>query len=115
MTYKPCTQCGKCCIKYPALSADGLDLLRWQYNKRDDILARAFTIHPFGADLWLTKSGYEAHRCPFLRKRINQQKYDCTCYEDRPNVCRGYPYDYDQMRRDHCEMIGENEWIKNDR
>lgn len=44
-------------------------------------------------------------RCPWLRKLPGQSKYICRIYHDRPEDCRHYPVDIDQMVRDECEML----------
>ena len=44
-------------------------------------------------------------RCPWLRKLPNQNKYICRIYYDRPDDCKYYPVNIDQMVRDECEML----------
>ena len=44
-------------------------------------------------------------RCPWLRKLPNQEKYICRIYHDRPDDCRHYPVNIDQMISDDCEML----------
>ena len=44
-------------------------------------------------------------RCPWLRKLPNQSRYICRIYYDRPDDCKYYPIDIDQMIRDECEML----------
>jgi len=44
-------------------------------------------------------------RCPWLRKLPNQNRYICRIYYDRPDDCKQYPVNIDQMVRDECEML----------
>ena len=44
-------------------------------------------------------------RCPWLRKLPGQEKYMCRIYYDRPDDCKHYPVDIDQMLGDGCEML----------
>ena len=44
-------------------------------------------------------------RCPWLRKLPGQDKYICRIYFDRPDECKSYPVNIDQMIRDKCEML----------
>ena len=44
-------------------------------------------------------------RCPWLRKLPNQNKYICRIYHDRPDDCRHYPVNIEEMARDECEML----------
>ena len=110
---KPCTQCGRCCLNQNymnTLQASGDDVKRWRRQGRIDILLHAEVIgpahNPF-ADLWFKMDGSEVKRCPFVRKVRDQDRYLCTIYETRPEVCRGYPYSAEQ--RDECEMIEPND------
>jgi Fe-S-cluster containining protein len=98
----PCTNCGKCCTN-PAymgtLTATEQDVRRWRREGRQDILrfvevlGRAGKSLPGGdfADLWIDQeTGMERERCPFVRKVRGQNRYLCTIYETRPQVCRDY-------------------------
>jgi len=50
-------------------------------------------------------TGKQMVRCPWLRKLPDQDKAVCGIYNDRPDDCRHYPVDIDQMIRDECEML----------
>lgn len=109
---KACTQCGRCCTNprfMGSLQATGDDILRWQVEGREDILAYAVILgHPDDpfADLWVSpRTGEEASRCPFVRKIRGQDKYTCTIYDTRPQVCRDYPQHVSHMRSVDCEML----------
>ena len=104
---KDCNQCGKCCINYPygLGCATDADLARLEAAGRDDVLAWIPKTVP---DYWISPiTGNEADRCPWLRKMPNQQKYKCLIYDVRPDVCRIYPVDIEQMLKDKCEMLEE--------
>ena len=85
----PCTNCGKC----------------W---RRGDILRFAAVLgepdDPY-ADLWVDRfAGVERERCPFVRKVRGQNRYLCTIYETRPQVCRDYvPWSGED--NDVCEVV----------
>ena len=101
---KSCTQCGKCCTNESfmgTLSASYEDVERWEVEGRDDILAWESAY-----DLWISpRTGYEASRCPFVRKVRGQEKYKCMIYDTRPEVCRQYPTRVDHMAFVGCEML----------
>ena len=101
---RQCTQCGKCCLKYSAGglgSATELDLLIWEFE-RPEILKYT----DFLGDLWISPiTGEEMGRCPWLRKLPKKERYKCRIHDVRPETCRGYPVDIDQMISDGCEML----------
>ena len=51
------------------------------------------------------KTGEQVERCPWLRKEPNQEKYTCDIYDNRPEDCRLYPSNIEEMERDECEML----------
>ena len=57
------------------------------------------------------KSGKLLERCPFLRLEENHKtsrvKYSCDIYYDRPDDCKYYPSNVQEMILDGCEMIEE--------
>ena len=102
-----CTGCGKCCTNASymgSMAATPEDMRRWRKEERDDILQYASELpHMGSADLWIhPDSGRELTRCPFVRK--SGARYICKIHETRPEVCRGYPYHYDQMTDIGCEI-----------
>jgi Fe-S-cluster containining protein len=102
-----CNGCGKCCLNsgyMGSLTASKEDVRRWKKEERYDILKYVTEIFPGLYDLWV-KDGEESSRCPFVRKRPNQQTYRCTIYETRPEVCRLYPQSAHQMTEIDCEII----------
>ena len=57
-------------------------------------------------------TGKQMERCPWLRKLSNQDKYICDIYYDRPDECKHYPVTIDQMVKDECEMLEEQDLAK---
>lgn len=99
---KDCNQCGKCCIHYSdgGLSASPDDLEHWETNRLD------IAEYASGGKIWIDpKTGEQLLRCPWLQKLPDQDKYICRIYYDRPDDCRYYPVDIEQMLRDECEML----------
>jgi len=103
---RACNQCGKCCLKYNGDdwlgSASEADMLFWLMRKPevleyvDDALR----------NLWTSPvTGRKMQRCPWLRKLPNQEKFTCRIHNVRPEVCRDYPIDIDQMISLDCEML----------
>ena len=99
---KDCNQCGKCCIVYAdgGLSASQQEIDAWEEN-RPDILA-----YVRNGQIWFNpETGERLSYCPFLTKDAGQKKYSCSIYDDRPDDCRLYPSNIDEMVRDQCEML----------
>jgi Fe-S-cluster containining protein len=78
-----------------SLSATSEDVERWMEEGRVDILRFVSILGhnnaglPF-ADLWIDERGVERSRCPFVRKVRGANRYLCSIYETRPQVCRDY-------------------------
>lgn len=103
---KDCNQCGKCCVHYAdgGLSASQDEIDSWEDNRPD--IAR----YVRGGKIWISPvTGEQLLRCPWLRKLPRQDKYICRIYHDRPDDCRYYPVDIDQMIRDGCEMLEDRD------
>ena len=99
---KNCNQCGKCCIKYSnaQLSAEAHEIKTWDAERPD--------IHQYVKDgeIWFDpQTGEQLSLCPFLRKEPNRNIYSCSIYLHRPDDCRYYPTNIEEMIRDECEMI----------
>jgi uncharacterized protein len=113
----PCTQCGRCCTNESymrTLYATSEDVKRWRREKRYDILRFVYVLGDIDdptddppADLWIDSEARanqnpERSRCPFVRKIRNTNRYTCTIYETRPQVCRDYePWN----GNDVCEVV----------
>jgi uncharacterized protein len=104
---RPCTQCGKCCLKYGAeLDTVEVKVIHVWRRKRPEIAQWAGWAGGDLYDLWVSPTTHEdVKRCPWLRKPPNQEKYTCRIYAMRPQVCRNYPVDIEQMVQDGCEML----------
>ena len=96
------------------MQANADDVKRWRRQKRNDILQYAYIYGPKlsndswipFADLWISPRTDESmRRCPFVRKVRGADRYTCTIYETRPQVCRDYPIYVDHMKFVDCEML----------
>lgn len=103
---KECNSCGKCCIKYSngALSASKQEIELWE------VFTPAIAEYVHQGKIWADpKSGKLLELCPFLRQEANdeasQGKYSCDIYFDRPDDCKYYPSNVQEMILDECEMI----------
>ena len=121
---KPCTQCGRCCTNphfMGTMEASASDIARWRKDDRQDILQYA-DVHDWKpgsageamgfafADLWMSpRTGNDMLRCPFVRKVRNQDRYTCTIYDTRPEVCREYPTNVSHMQFVNCEMLEDGD------
>lgn len=99
---KNCNSCGKCCEKAGngGLSASAAEAEWWEIHRPD--------IFRFvdGNRIWVDPATSEYFaRCPWLRESSDGKTYSCDIYHDRPEECRHYPLDIDQMVRDECEML----------
>jgi Fe-S-cluster containining protein len=60
-------------------------------------------------EIWADpKTGKLLELCPFLRLESggkSQVKYSCDIYFDRPDDCKYYPSNVQEMILDECEMI----------
>jgi len=103
---KECNQCGKCCTKYGngGLSATANEIEYWEIF-RPDIFS-----YVDGGNIWISPvTGELLEKCPWLRKMPNQDKYTCDIYHDRPDDCKVYPVAIDQMVKDDCEMLEDQD------
>ena len=105
---KECNSCGKCCIKYSngALSASKQEIELWE------VFTPAIAEYVHTGEIWADpKSGKLLELCPFLRLEeshiTSRVKYSCDIYYDRPDDCKYYPSNVQEMILDGCEMIEE--------
>ncbi len=99
---KQCNQCGKCCILYGngGLSASVEDIAVWE-RQRPELLN-----YVVDGKIWVDPdTGVQLTYCPWLQKAAGQDKYTCQIYHHRPEDCRHYPVDINDMLRDDCEML----------
>ena len=103
---KACNSCGKCCIKYSngGLSASQADIDLWAS------LRPTLSSYVRDGKIWMDPdSGKQLELCPWLRKEPNQSEYRCAIYFDRPEDCRVYPATVDDMIKDECEMLEDQD------
>ncbi len=103
---KDCNSCGKCCVKYSngALSASKQEIELWEIFNPDI----AEYVHK--GEIWADpKSGKLLELCPFLRQEKEGAPYMCDIYLDRPDDCKYYPSNVQEMILDGCEMIEESD------
>jgi Fe-S-cluster containining protein len=106
---KECNQCGKCCINYGSggLSATVSEIDQWETYRPD--IARFVR----DGEIWFSpETGKQLARCPWLQKSPGQGKYVCSIYYDRPDDCKYYPVDIEQMIRDECEMLEPRDLLR---
>ena len=101
---RPCNGCGKCCdsVGNGGLSASSAHIEHWETHRPD--IAR----YARGSRIWVDpESGEYLSSCPFLVRsgQTGAPATSCAIYEDRPEECRHYPVDVDQMVRHDCEML----------
>lgn len=97
---KNCNQCGKCCRKYAdgGLSASADEIAGWQLFNPN--IARYVN----AGEIWCDPdSGQALTYCPFLA--FEQGLAVCAIYHDRPDDCRHYPVNLQDMQADECEML----------
>ena len=107
-----CERCGSCCLQFGGTNfADEADLRRWLKEERIDILQYAcgwndwcnevFRDYPelvieyltesLNAEFWFDpRTGNELSICPFLKKRYRKQQFKCSIHETKPQTCREY-------------------------
>ncbi len=99
---KSCNSCGKCCetAGNGGLSASPEDIDRWEEHRPD--IAR----YVQDGKIWIDpETGDYFARCPWLKEAPSGVGTFCAIYEDRPEDCRHYPIDIEQMVRHGCEML----------
>ena len=99
---KDCNQCGKCCTYYGdgGLSASASEIDRWE-DHRPDIFR-----YVKDGNIWVhPDTGEPLTSCPWLEQLPGRKKFGCRIYADRPDDCRYYPVEIEQMLRVECEML----------
>lgn len=82
-----CTKCANCCRESkPEFSQEEVDRLARRFEMTREQLIQKY-LEPAEHHLtWTTRT----KPCPFLKDNL------CSVYEDRPAVCKGYPYLYEK-------------------
>lgn len=99
---KECNQCGKCCIKYSdgGLAATADEIQWWETFQPE--IARYVS----DGKIWMDpETGLQLKVCPWLNRSPDDRKYTCAIYHNRPDDCRHYPVNIEQMVADECEML----------
>jgi len=99
---KDCNQCGKCCIHYGngGLSATTSEIEWWE------VFRPQISEYVRNGEIWMDpNTGQRLASCPWLQKAPDETKYTCKIYHDRPDDCRHYPVNIEQMINDECEML----------
>lgn len=92
------------------MSATESEIDWWETN-RPEIFS-----HVSDGRIWFSPvTGKQMVRCPWLRKLPNQNKYICRIYFDRPDECKHYPVNIDEMVRDGCEMLEPRDLVNRKR
>jgi Fe-S-cluster containining protein len=99
---KQCNQCGKCCIKYSdgGLAATVEEIAWWEEFQPE--IARYVS----GTKIWMDpETGQQLETCPWLEVSPDNKLFSCAIYHNRPEDCRHYPVNIEQMVVDECEML----------
>jgi len=99
---KNCNSCGKCCetAGNGGLSASREEIDWWETYRPD--IAR----YVQDGKIWMDPdTGDYFARCPWLKPSPLGSGTVCEIYHDRPEDCRHYPVDIEQMIRHDCEML----------
>ncbi len=105
---KDCNQCGKCCVNYSdgGLSVTASEIEYWEVFRPD--ISRYIS----DGKIWIDPdTSKQMVRCPWLKQLPNQEKYICDIYYDRPDDCKYYPVTIEQMIKDECEMLDEQDLV----
>ncbi len=103
---KDCNSCGKCCIKYSngALSATSQEIELWE------VFNPEIAEYVNQGEIWVEpKTKQLLTLCPFLKQETPESPYTCDIYLDRPDDCKYYPSNVQEMILDGCEMIEDND------
>ena len=92
-----CKQCGKCCKAYTVkLSGSDIERIKKAGYKKEDFAEKD--------DFDVTTGKYalkrENNQCMFLIQV--DDKYFCQIYENRPEICRKYPF-FEKEDIESCE------------
>jgi len=105
---KNCNSCGKCCetAGNGGLSASSAEIDWWEMHRPE--IAR----YAQDGKIWVNPdTGDYFDRCPWLKRSVDGTRTTCDIYHDRPEDCRHYPVDIEQMLRHDCEMLERRDLI----
>jgi len=101
-----CNSCGKCCetAGNGGLSASSEEIDWWETHRPD--IAR----YAVDGKIWVDPAtGEYFDHCPWLHRSDDTTRTTCDIYHDRPQDCRHYPVDIEQMIRHGCEMLEQRD------
>ncbi len=96
-----CTKCGECCRPIVKLSKEDI-------SKIEEIGKRDFYVYDEKIKSKVLKQ--VNYRCLFLKKE--GEEYVCSIYENRPLVCRRYPFITGKEKLEDCYPRGWERWKK---
>ncbi len=100
-----CKQCGKCCLttEYADISKEDIEL--WKKIGRYDLFTPDMLVEwdYFGSSGWFRNQ--LSTRCPFLRKKKNEDTYYCKIHKIKPLFCRSFPKDKEHAKN-FCGCVG---------
>jgi Fe-S-cluster containining protein len=105
---KNCNSCGKCCetAGNGGLSASGEEIEWWETHRP------AIARYVQNGKIWVNPTtGEYFERCPWLKSSLDGAGTTCEIYHDRPEDCRHYPVDIEQMVRHDCEMLERRDLV----
>ena len=99
-TFK-CTKCGECCRPIVKLSKEDITSI-------EEIGKKEFFVYDENIKSNVLKQ--VNYRCMFLKKEGDE--YLCSIYNNRPEVCRKYPFITGEEKLENCYPRGWKRWRK---
>ena len=103
-----CQQCGRCCK-----NVDGLDVTTDDIKRFKKILGVNKSYYEIQTKIWwneiigrLEIDGNENGSCIFLRKIRGQNKYTCKIHGCKPDMCRKFPINKEQLVNGYGKTVG---------
>lgn len=128
---RKCERCGSCCVQLGDLyNVTIQDVRRWIEERRFDILWYCCGWNDASFDMFLEfdteglvrylgeslnmemwfnpENGDELRLCPFLRKTRGKRQFECLIHDTKPEICRNYICDPQNMMRIVKRSFEEN-------
>lgn len=101
-----CSRCGQCCRPIVVLSEEDIARIEKSGIQRNDFV---------GEDPINKQSGFKVLKqkknvCMFLKKE--GEEYVCSIYNQRPGVCRKYPFMEKNQKLEDCKPRNWKRWMK---
>lgn len=121
-----CERRDSCCVQVSQINPSEEDITRWVYTCRYRILQYcngwhedcrlwakekliSYLIKDMNNEMWFDpKTGEELDVCPFLRKTRGKNMFKCTIHDTKPQTCRKYTCNPDDMKRIVKRSFREN-------